>query len=82
MDETLRPVFQNTDLFHFQVTKNAKIWLNRVTLLLCVRQSVCAYKMLNNFWMDRPIDNANNLVFWCHFLNKLEPWHIVYIMQQ
>ena len=28
------------------------------------------------------IDNANNLVFWCHFLNKLEPWHDVYIMQQ
>ena len=25
------------------------------------------------------IDNANNLVFWCRFLNKLEPW---YIMQQ
>ena len=29
-----------------------------------------------------PIDNANNLVFWCRFLNKLEPWHTVYIMQQ
>ena len=28
------------------------------------------------------IDNANNLVFWFRFLNKLEPWHIVYIMQQ
>ena len=21
-----------------------------------------------------PIDNANNLVFWCCFLSKLEPW--------
>ena len=29
-----------------------------------------------------PIDNANNLVFWCRFLNKLEPWYAVYIMQQ
>ena len=28
------------------------------------------------------IDNANNLVFWCRFLNKLDPWHIVYIIQQ
>ena len=28
------------------------------------------------------IDNANNLIFWCRFLNKIEPWHIVYIMQQ
>ena len=28
------------------------------------------------------LDNANNLVFWCRFLNKLEPWHTVYIMQQ
>ena len=28
------------------------------------------------------IDNANNLIFWCHFLNKLKPWHIVYIMHQ
>ena len=28
------------------------------------------------------IDNANNLVFWCRFLNKLEPWYAVYIMQQ
>ena len=26
------------------------------------------------------IDNANNLIFWCHLLNKLEPWHIAYIM--
>ena len=29
-----------------------------------------------------PIDNNNNLVFWCCFSNKLEPLHIVYIMQQ
>ena len=29
-----------------------------------------------------PIDNANNLVFWCRFLNKLQPWYTVYIMQQ
>ena len=29
-----------------------------------------------------PIDNTNNLVFWCCFSNKLEPLHIVYIMQQ
>ena len=28
-----------------------------------------------------PIDNANNLVFWCRFLNKLEPWYTVNIMQ-
>ena len=21
---------------------------------------------------------ANNLVFWCHFLNKFKPWHTVY----
>ena len=28
------------------------------------------------------IDNASNLVFGCCFLNKLEPGHIVYIMQQ
>ena len=27
-------------------------------------------------------DNANNLVFWRRFLNKLEPWHTVYIMKQ
>ena len=26
--------------------------------------------------------NANNLVFWCRFLNNLEPWHTVYVMQQ
>ena len=28
------------------------------------------------------LDNANNLVFWCRFLNKSEPWPTVYIMQQ
>ena len=27
------------------------------------------------------MDNANNLVFWCRFLNKLEPRYAVYIMQ-
>ena len=32
--------------------------------------------------MSLYIDNASNLVFWCRFLNKLEPWHIVYILQQ
>ena len=26
------------------------------------------------------IDNTNNLVFWCRFLSKLEPWYAVYIM--
>ena len=30
----------------------------------------------------RAIDNTNNLVFWWCYLNNLEPWHIVYIMQQ
>ena len=29
-----------------------------------------------------PIDNTKNLVFWSRFLNKLEPLHTVYIMQQ
>ena len=29
-----------------------------------------------------PIDTVSNLVFWSRFLNKLAPWHIVYIMQQ
>ena len=33
-------------------------------------------------WFGLFIDNANNLVFWCRFLNKLEPWYAVYIMQQ
>ena len=28
------------------------------------------------------IDDANNLVFSCRFLNKFEPWYAVYIMQQ
>ena len=28
------------------------------------------------------IDTVSNLVFWSCFVNKLEPWHIVYIMQQ
>ena len=28
------------------------------------------------------IDNTKNLIFWCRFLNKLEPSHTVYIMQQ
>ena len=28
------------------------------------------------------IENTNNLLFWCRFLNKLEPWHIVYILKQ
>ena len=28
------------------------------------------------------IDTVSNLVFWSRFVNKLEPWHIVYIMQQ
>ena len=28
------------------------------------------------------IDTVINLVFWSHLVNKLEPWHIVYIMQQ
>ena len=27
-------------------------------------------------------DTVSNLVFWSRFVNKLEPWHIVYIMQQ
>ena len=34
------------------------------------------------FGWSIPIDNASNLVFWCHFLNKLEPWYAVYILQQ
>ena len=29
-----------------------------------------------------PIDTVSNLVFWSCQVNKLEPWHIVYIMQQ
>ena len=33
-------------------------------------------------YFEKAIDNANNLVFWCRFLNKLEPWYAVYIMQQ
>ena len=32
--------------------------------------------------LEKPKDNANNLVFWCRFLNKLKPWYAVYIMQQ
>ena len=28
------------------------------------------------------IDSVSILVFWSHLVNKLEPWHIVYIMQQ
>ena len=28
------------------------------------------------------IDTVSNLVFWSRLVNKLEPWHIVYIMQQ
>ena len=28
------------------------------------------------------IDTIGNLVFWSCFVNKLEPWHIVYIMQK
>ena len=32
--------------------------------------------------LPKSIDNANNLVFWCRFLNRLEPWYTVYIMQQ
>ena len=27
------------------------------------------------------IDTVSNLVFWSRQVNKLEPWHIVYIMQ-
>ena len=34
------------------------------------------------FWTSNLIDNANNLVFWCRFLNKLEPLYADYIMQQ
>ena len=29
-----------------------------------------------------PIDTVSNIVFWSRFVNKLEPWHIVYVMQQ
>ena len=28
------------------------------------------------------IDIVSNLVFWSHLVNKLEPWHIVYIVQK
>ena len=28
------------------------------------------------------IDTVSNLVFWIRFLNKLEPWHNVYIIKQ
>ena len=28
------------------------------------------------------IDTVSNLVFWIRFLNKLEPWHNVYIIEQ
>ena len=36
--------------------------------------------LLNKLVGAQIIDNANNLVFWCRFLNK--PWYAVYIMQQ
>ena len=34
------------------------------------------------FSTNRPIDTVSKLVFWSHLVNKLEPWHIFYIMQQ
>ena len=33
------------------------------------------------FWLAA-IDTESNLVFWSCFLNKLEPWHNVYIIEQ
>ena len=36
------------------------------------------------FWLylHDPIDTVSNLVFWSCQVNNLEPWHIVFIMQQ
>ena len=30
----------------------------------------------------RLIDHVSNLVYWSRFVNKLDPWHYIYIMQQ
>ena len=34
------------------------------------------------YFVTMTIDNISNLVFSSHLVNKLEPWHVVYIMQQ
>ena len=34
------------------------------------------------YFQHTTIDTVSNLVFWSRFVNKLELWHIVYIMQQ
>ena len=44
-------------------------WYGNNFMLLCL----CLF---------RPIDTVSNLVFWSCFVNELEPWHVVYIMQQ
>ena len=41
---------------------------------VCARSSILGA----NLWF---MSVANNLVFWCRFLNKLEPWYTVNIMQ-
>ena len=60
-----------------------QIWPN----FKCIWQFLCCFSIHEVFNLQPTlelfaIDNANNLVFWCQFLNKLEPWHTVYIMQQ
>ena len=53
-------------------------------MLISIQNVIKKFQWLNSVTFKNflTIDNATNLVFWCHFLNKLEPWYAVYIMQQ
>ena len=62
-------------IWHARIHKNRKKYFHNVIIM----EVTTAYNFTRS---NLFIDNANNFVFWCHFLNKLVPWHIVYIMQQ
>ena len=47
---------------------------------ICKLIKVCSGKINTKYIM--PIDTVSNLVFWSRLVNKLEHWHIVYILQQ
>ena len=59
-----------------QIFVQIRLFLSQYLVILLAAQKIFEVSIVN------VIENANNLVFWCRFLNKLEPWYAAYIMQQ
>ena len=66
------------------IQRNKALWLDVASHMTSFNPSRAVYfiGVCYNGILKSSQTSANNLVFWCRFLNKLERWHIVYIMQQ